>query len=171
MKINRILYCCFVLAASVTVAFTQGKTSLQYAAEGSKYYLEGEFTKAIPPYQKAVDLEKKERKLAKPFWLAVVDNLGMAYGITGDIKKSMEVLEYGIKEEPTYPMFYHNMACGYGELDDEDNAIKYLRPAFKYKANMIEGERFPNPETDSSFKRLMQRETFRKALAEMKSGK
>jgi len=36
---------------------------------------------------------------------------------------------------------------------------------------MIESERFPNPETDSSFKRLMQRETFRKALAEMKSGK
>ena len=168
MKINSIVICCVILAACSSVAFAQGKTSLQYAAEGSKYYLDGEYKKAIPPYQKAVDLEKKERKLNKAIWLVVVDNLGMAYGMTGDIKKSMEVLEYGIKEEPTYPMFYYNMACGYGELDDEDNAIKYLRSAFKYKDNMIEGEHFPNPETDSSFQRLMKSEKFRKAIAEMK---
>ena len=43
--------------------------------------------------------------------------------------------------------------------------------AFKNKANMIEGETFPNPETDSSFARLMKRETFKKAIAEMKSSK
>ncbi len=171
MKIDLILICCIILAAGASVAFAQGKTSLQYTAEGSKYYIEGDYKKVIPPYQKALDLEKKERKLNKAIWLVLVDNLGMAYGITGDIKKSMEVLEYGIKEEPTYPMFYYNMACGYGELDDEDNAIKYLRPAFKYKDNMIEGERLPNPETDSSFQRLMKRDIFRKALAEMKSGK
>ena len=85
----------------------------------------------------------------------LVDNLAIAYGITGDIKESQAVLEYGIKLEPEYPMFYYNMACGYGELDDEDNAIKYLRLAFKYKANMIEGERLPNPDTDSSFKKFL----------------
>jgi hypothetical protein len=83
----------------------------------------------------------------------------------------MVVFEYGIKEEPTYPMFYYNMACGYGEMDDEENAIKYLRPAFKYKVNMIKGETLPDPATDSSFKRLMKSERFRKAIAEMKEGK
>lgn len=149
-------------------AFAQ-KTSLEYAAEGSRYYIDGEYKKAIPPYQKALDLEKQERKLEKKFWFVLVDNLAIAYGITGDIKKSMAVLEYGIKLEPTYPMFYYNMACGYGELGDEDNAIKNLRLAFKYKANMIEGERFPNPETDSSFKKFREGEKFKKAIAEMKA--
>lgn len=150
---------------------SQSKTSFEYTAEGSKYYRDGDYKKAIPLYQKALDLEKAERKLEKKIWFVLVDNLAIAYGITGDIKSSQSVLEYGIKQEPTYPMFYYNMACGYGESDDEDNAIKYLRLAFKYKANMIEGEALPNPETDSSFERFRKSEKFKKAITEMKSGK
>jgi len=95
----------------------------------------------------------------------------MAYGIAGDIKNSMSVLEYGISKEPTYPLFYYNMACGYGELGDEDNAIKYLRLAFKHKANMIAGERFPNSETDSSFRKFRESDKFQQAVAEMNAGK
>src|SRR5262245_34950465 len=147
------------------------KKSLDYAAEGSKHYLNGNYEKAIPLYQKAVDLEKKERKLKREIWIVLVDNLAMAYGISGDIKSSFAVLDYGISVEPTYPLFYYNMACGHGELGDEDNAIKWLRLAFKYKKNMIAGERFPNPETDSSFQKFMDSEKFRAALKEMKSGK
>jgi tetratricopeptide (TPR) repeat protein len=158
--------CAFVFASPVLAQ----KTALQYVAEGSKHYLNGDFEKAILPYQKALDLEKKERKLEKKLWIVLVDNLGMAYGITGDIKNSMSVLEYGIKEEPTYPLFYYNMACGYGELGDEDNAIKFLRPAFKYRANMLEGEHFPDPMTDSSFEKFRDNEKFRSAVEEMKSG-
>lgn len=151
-------------------AFAQ-KTSMDYLREGSAAYLEGDYKKAIPPYQKALDLEKKERKLERKFWIVLVDNLAMSYGITGDIKSSQAVLEYGISKEPAYPLFYYNMACGYGELGNEDNAIKWLRSAFKYKANMLEGETFPNPETDSSFEKFRRSQKFKKALAEMKQGK
>lgn len=147
------------------------KSSLEYMAEGSRYYMAGDYKKAIPPYQRAFDLEKQERKLERKLWIALIDNLGMSYGITGDIKSSQAVFEYGISKEPTYPLFYYNMACGYGELGDEDNAIKWLRPAFKYRANMLEGERFPNPETDSSFAGFRESEKFKKALAEMRSAK
>jgi hypothetical protein len=83
----------------------------------------------------------------------------------------MAVFEYGIAQEPTYPLFYYNMACGYGELGDEDNAIKYLQPAFKYKKNMLAGEHFPDPMTDSSFAKFVDDEKFRKAVKEMKNGK
>ncbi len=159
--------CVFAFASSAAAQ----KTSLQYAAEASNYYLEGNYKKAILLYQKAVDLEKKERKLEKNIWIVVVDNLAIAYGITGDIKSSMSVLEYGISVEPTYPLFYYNMACGYGELADEDNAILWLRLAFKHKANMIPGEQFPIPETDSSFAKFRDSEKFQKAVAEMKGGK
>ena len=168
MKNLLLLFTCVFLFACSSNA---QKTSLQYVAEGSKYYLDGDYKKAIPPYQKALDLEKKERKLEKKLWIVLVDNLGMAYGMTGDIKSSQAVFEYGIKEEPTYPLFYYNMACGYGELSDEDNAIKWLRLAYKHKAKMIAGEPFPNPETDSSFEKFRDSEKFKKAVAEMKSGK
>src|SRR3982751_7076698 len=115
-----IIFCAFVCASPV---FAQ-KTSMDYLAEGSRYYMNRDYKKAIPPYQKALDLEKGGRKLEKKFWIVLVDNLGMAYGITGDIKSSFAVFEYGIANEPTYPLFYYNTACGYGELGDEENAIK-----------------------------------------------
>ena len=81
-------------------AAVQEKTSFDYAREGSAFYLEGDYKRAIPPYQKALDLEKKERKLRREIWILVVDNLGMAYGITGVIKSSQEVFRYGISQEP-----------------------------------------------------------------------
>jgi hypothetical protein len=68
-------------------------------------------------------------------------------------------------------MFYYNMACGYGEQDDEANALKYLRLAFKYRENMIPGEEFPDPEHDGSFKRLMKKDSFKTAVAELKRRK
>lgn len=168
MKNLFLLLACFLLSASFVCA---QKTSMEYLQEGSVYYLNRDYKGAITPYQKALDLEKKERKLERKFWIVLVDNLGMAYGITGDIKSSFAVFDYGISVEPTYPLFYYNMACGYGELGDEDNAIKWLRPAFKHKANMLPGTRFPNPETDSSFAQFRDSEKFKKAIAEMKSGK
>lgn len=148
----------------------QTKTSREYMEEGSRYYIQRDYKGAIVPYQKALDLEKKERKLDRTLWIVLVDNLGMAYGITGDIKSSQAVFEYGIKEEPTYPLFYYNMACGYGELGDEENAIKWLRPAFKHKSNMLQGAPLPDPMTDSSFAKFHDSENFKKAVAEMKRG-
>jgi len=144
---------------------------MDYLAEGSRYYMAGDYSAAIGPYQKALDLEKQERKLEKKFWIVLVDNLGMAYGIIGNIESSQAVFEYGIAQEPTYPLFYYNMACGYGELSDEANAIKFLRLGYKYKNNMLTGERFPDPMTDSSFEKLRDSDTFKKAVKEMKSGK
>jgi tetratricopeptide (TPR) repeat protein len=168
MKKSLLLLTLLFLFASAGAA---QKTSFEYLIEGSKHYLKGDYKNAIPQYQKALDLEKKERNLEKKFWIVLVDNLGMAYGITGDIKSSFSVFEYGISVEPTYPLFYYNMACGHGELGEEDNAIKWLRLAYKHKANMMPGERFPNPETDSSFAKFMDSEKFRAAVKEMKSGK
>ena len=118
MKKFPLMLSCALLLLAASGAFAQSKTSLQYLAEGSKFYLERDYKRAIPPYQKALDLEKRERKLERKFWIVLVDNLAMAYGISGDIKNSQAVLEYGISKEPTYPLFYYNMACGYGELGD-----------------------------------------------------
>ena len=73
----------------------------------------------------------------------------MSYGISGDLKAAKETFGYGISEDPEYPMFYYNMACTYGEMDNMEKAIEYLRLAFARKDNMIQGEKFPDPATDS----------------------
>jgi tetratricopeptide (TPR) repeat protein len=134
---------------------------------GSKFFLDGDYKRAIPPYQQALDREKEKRTLSEPLWRVLVDNLGMAYGISGDLKKAKATFEYGLLKDPKYPMFHYNMACTYAEMNDVDNAILYLRQAFQHKQNMIKGERFPNPWTDSSFQRFMNNDKFVNALREM----
>jgi tetratricopeptide (TPR) repeat protein len=141
---------------------------MELLQRGSYYYLKHDFKAAIPPYQEALDLEKEERTLDKTLWRVLVDNLGMAYGITGDLDKAKDTFEYGISKDPEYPLFYYNMACTYGEKHDMDKAIEYLKLAFARQDNMIPGEHMPNPATDSSFKRFVKNEKFQTALKELK---
>ena len=135
--------------------------------DASRFFLAGDYKKAIPPYQQALDREKQNRTLSEALWRVLIDNLGMAYGISGDLKKAKATFEYGLSKDPKYPMFHYNMACTYAEMDDVDNAILYLRQAFQFKQNMIKGERFPDPRSDSSFQRFMNNEKFVSALREM----
>ena len=135
--------------------------------QGSRFFLERDYKRAIPPYQKALDREKANRTLSETLWRVLVDNLGMAYGIPGDLKKAKEIFEYGLSKDPKYPMFHYNMACTYAEMKEVDKTIEYLKQAFEYKENMIEGERFPDPWTDGSFQRFMTNDKFVNALREM----
>jgi tetratricopeptide (TPR) repeat protein len=141
---------------------------MELVREGSYYFLKRDFEKAIGPYQKALDLEKTEATLDKTLWKVLVDNLGMAYGITGDLDKAKETFEYGISKDADYPMFYYNMACTYGEKEDVEKTIEYLKLAFDRRENMIPGEKMPDPATDSSFQRFMKDEKFKTALKELK---
>ena len=145
---------------------TNPKT-VEYLKQGSEFYLQRDYKKAIPPYQKALDLEKEKPTLDKTLWRVLVDNLGMAYGISGDLKKAKETFEYGLSKDPKYPMFHYNMACTYAEMNDVDQAIIYLKQAFEYKVNMIKGEAMPDPATDSSFQRFLKNDKFVKALKEL----
>jgi len=135
--------------------------------QGSKFFLQGDYKSAIPRYQKALDREKENRTLGDTLWRVMVDNLGMAYGISGDLKKAKDTFEYGLSKDPKYPMFLYNMACTFAEMNDVDKTILYLQQAFQNKQNMIKGERFPDPWTDDSFQRFMKDDKFVNALKEM----
>jgi tetratricopeptide (TPR) repeat protein len=139
---------------------SSGPTSLDYFKEGSVHYEKGDFKGAIEPYQKALDLEKLNPTLGQTLWRVLLDNLAIAYGITGDLKNSRDVIMYGISEDPTYPLFYYNMACVYAESKDLDNTMASLKKAFQYKQNMIPGETMPNPRTDDSFQSFMHTKQF-----------
>jgi len=139
-----------------------GSTSMEYFAEGSRYYIAADFSKAIAPYESALTLEKKHRSLDQNHWRVLVDNLGMAYGISGDLAHSEATLNYGISEDPNYPMFYYNLGCVAAERGDMAKTMDYLSKAFARKANSIPGEGMPDPRKDDSFQRFMSNDQFRK---------
>lgn len=135
--------------------------------QGSRFFLDRDYKQAIPPYQKALNREKANRTLSEALWRVLVDNLGMAYGISGDLPKAKAMFEYGLSKDPKYPMFHYLMACTYAEMNDVDKTIAYLKQAFEYRKNMTKGEQFPDPWTDDSFQRFMKDEKFVNALKEM----
>jgi hypothetical protein len=139
-----------------------GENTMNYLREGSRYFLASDFRRAIGPYQTALDLEKKNPQLDHTMWRVLVDNLGMAYGITGDLSHAEDTFNYGLSKDPDYPMFYYNLACVNAERNDMDKTIDYLKRAFALKANAIPGEGVPDPRQDDSFQRFMSNDRFRK---------
>jgi len=137
------------------------KSSSELIHDASILYLRHDFKGAIVPYSQALELEKLDPKLGKPLWYVLVDNLGMSYGIIGDLQKAKETFDYGVSKDPTYPLFYYNLACTYAEMNDVEKASAYLKKAFAYKANAIPGEGMPDPRTDDSLKKLMKNREFR----------
>jgi tetratricopeptide (TPR) repeat protein len=114
-----------------SVGFREGivRGSTDYLQVGSLFYLGHDYQRAIAPYAQALALEQKNRQLDKKLWFVLVDNLGMAYGITGNLDKARETFEYGIQQDPDYPLFYYNMAGYFGEKEDASNAALYLKKA------------------------------------------
>jgi len=141
-----------------------GENSMQLFSEGSRFYIRQDFQGAIGPYQAALDLEKKQRMLSPNMWRVLVDNLGMAYGISGDLDRAKDTFNYGVSKDPGYPMFYYNLGCTYAERNDMDRAMEYLKKAFSLKGNSIPGEGMPDPRRDDSFQRFMSNSQFQKFL-------
>jgi len=138
--------------------------SVALFAEGSRHYLNKDYKSAIVPYRKAIEEEKTDHKLPVPIWRALVDNLGMSYGITGDLKAAEEVFRYGLSRDPEYPIFHYNMACAAAERNDMEGAMKYLTTAFQYRKNANPGEPMPDPHKDDSFQRFMKNAAFRNLI-------
>jgi tetratricopeptide (TPR) repeat protein len=135
---------------------------------GSVLFGQKKYAQAATNYQQALNLETANRTLPRMAWLILVDQLGMSYGISGDIAKAKATYNAAIVKEPEYPMFYYNLACALAESNDRDGAIKNLNLAYKFKKNMLPGEELPNPRTDSSFARFLNDKTFIGELDKMK---
>lgn len=143
------------------------KETMQLVVQASVAYFKNDYKNAIQLYGKVLDREKTQPTLDKNIWRVVVDNLGMSYGLSGDNKKAKEVFAYGVSNDPTYPMFYYNLACASAELNDLDGAIENLRLAVRNRANVLAGEQVPDPATDSSFARFLNDPRFQKVLREI----
>jgi len=132
--------------------------------DGTRYYMQGDYPKSIEYYERVLQREKSTPKLNQTTFRVLVDNLGMAYGISGELKRAKETFDYGVSKDPTYPLFYYNLACTFGEMGDLKMTKDYLSRAFQHRENVIAGEKMPDPRQDSSFQRYMKDEDFRKFL-------
>ncbi len=139
----------------------------RYLTEGSKFYLQHNYSAAAERYQKALDLEKKNRTLSSSFFRVLVDNLGMSYGISGKLAEAKDVFEYGVAMDPKYPMFHYLLACDYGEMGQMNESLEQLRLAYKFKDYVIPGESIPDPLTDDSFRNFVKDKNFVDAVHEM----
>jgi tetratricopeptide (TPR) repeat protein len=140
---------------------------MRYFGQGSKSYLQHDYSAAAGWYQKALDLEKQNRTLTRDYFRVLIDNLGMSYGIGGKLAQAKTTFEYGLTQDPEYPMFYYNLACTYGEMARMNEALSQLRLSYKYKANMIPGETLPDPLKDDSFRHFIDNEEFVRAVRDM----
>jgi len=162
LSLRAVMGTVYVAAANGGTASDSSPNSMDLFEQGSRLFLQNKFREAIDPYQKALDLEKSDPRLEKNLWRVLVDNLGMAYGITGDLREARATFEFGLSQDNSYPLFYYNLACAYAEMDDMDDTISNLKTAFTYKENVIAGESMPDPRQDDSFQRFMKNEKFRK---------
>jgi tetratricopeptide (TPR) repeat protein len=145
----------------------QDQDSSYYFALGSKFYMQQNYSEAQDAYLKALDLDRQKPTLSKDYFRVLVDNLGMSYGIPGKLLQAKATFEFGLTQDPEYPMFYYNLACVDGEMDKMSDALAHLRLFYKYKANMIAGETLPDPLRDDSFRKFVHKEEFVKAVHEM----
>jgi len=88
------------------------------------------------------------------------DQLSMALGMSGDLQKSRAVNEAAIKLDPSYPLYYYDLACADAEEGKADAARVHLQQAFDRKANTLPSEHLPDPATDDSILKLKKNKEF-----------
>ncbi len=123
--------------------------ALAYSQLGHVYFLMPKALPSIEAYEKARELDLKDHQLTVEERRDVNDNLGVFYGMGREFDKSIAVLEAAIKDDPEYGEYEYNLACTYSEKGDLDQAIVHLKRAWELRGTF----KFPNVNTDSSFKR------------------
>jgi predicted Zn-dependent protease len=134
---------------------------------GQALFRQEKYSEAVAPYEKARELERTGMKLSLQQHRILIDQLAMAYGISGDLKKSRALLEDAIREDPQYPINYYNLACAFAEDGDKDKVLANLSLAFQHKNQVLRGEKMPDPRADPSFQKYVRDEEFIKLMKQL----
>jgi tetratricopeptide (TPR) repeat protein len=119
---------------------------------------------AVGPYEKARVLERKGAALSQDQHRILVDQLAMAYGISGQLKKVHELLDEAVEWDPKYPLNYYNLACAFAEEANKPKMLANLALAFQRRSHVLKGEQMPDPRSDSSFQKYVHDVDFLKLM-------
>lgn len=128
---------------------------------GHALYRQRKFADATVPYEAARRLERDGKSIPLEHHRVLVDQLVMAYGISGQLDKAHSVLKEAIPVDPEYPLNYYNAACTFAEQGKKADMLSNLALAFRFKDHMIGGRPLPNPLTDSSFRAFVDDKDFK----------
>jgi len=131
------------------------------------YGMAEKYSSAAEEWEKARKLDDAHKQLTPQQRHNVLDGLGVSLALDGDIDRSMAVYRDAIKEDPDYPLYHYNLACGYAEKSDLDRALPELQKAWELRDNLPSGMRFPDPHKDSSFERYVGNQKFEDAVRNM----
>lgn len=107
---------------------------------------------AAPVFETALRLlEESNETDQRTMGRVLTDQAGMSYGMSGDIQKARSIFEKAIAKDPDYPLYYYNLACADADEKNLVGARKHLQDAFDRRANVIAGEKMPDPTKDDSF--------------------
>jgi predicted Zn-dependent protease len=134
---------------------------------GQTFFKEEKYADAVGPYERARTLEKSAKVLSSDQRRIVTDQLVMAYGISGQLKKARELLDDVIPQDPEYPMNYYNLACAFAEEGNKGKMLANLDLAFQHKDHVLKGEQMPDPRSDSSFQKYLQDDDFLKLMKKL----
>jgi predicted Zn-dependent protease len=127
---------------------------------GQTLFEQQKFAGCLRPFERALELERAGNKLSSEQHRVLVDQLAMAYGMSGDTKKARGLLVDAIRQDPEYPLNYYNLACAFAEEGDKNRALTNLSLSFQYKDNVLKGEKMPDPRNDPSFQRYIADDDF-----------
>jgi len=84
-----------------------------YMFLGQSLFSQEKYAEAVEPYQKARELEKKQKVFSTTQRRILTDQLSMSYGMSGQIGKARTLLEEAVRQDPDYPLNYYNLCfCG-----------------------------------------------------------
>jgi len=133
---------------------------------GHFLYRSERFGDSIAPYERALELDNSRKVLDRKGRRILIDQLGMACGVSGKLDKAQAIFEEGIRQDPDYPLFHYSLACAHAEKGNLDGALTSLRSALERRDRVLPGESFPDPRGDSSFQKYLANDQFRKLLHE-----
>lgn len=127
---------------------------------GQSLFEQKKFAESIGPYERARELGVGGKKLSSDQHRILVDQLVIAYGISGNLKKVHGLLEDAIRHDPDYPLNYYNLACAFAEEGDKAKMLSNLSTAFQHRDHVLKGEQMPDPRTDDSFQKYVHDDDF-----------
>jgi tetratricopeptide (TPR) repeat protein len=101
---------------------------------GRKFYVDGEYEKAIEAYEE--DLFKKPSSAELYF------NLAQAYGKVGQHKKEIWAYQQSIKLNPKMAQSYYNLGNAYNDFGDKRKAIDSYNEAIRLKSDYLKAHYF-----------------------------
>ena len=124
------------------------------------------FGAAADQYDAAIKIDDTKHYLQQSERRALINQYGVATAEGGNLNKAKTIFQDALKQDD-YPLYRYNLACVYAENHDLDTALVELKKAWNDRNKLGDGERFPDPRKDSSFKPYLNDPKFQEATQMM----